>query len=296
MRLYVVCLLLVGTALAGCSEESSPPVEEEEDLGLDEPLQATATTGVIRGVVIDVAIVPVEGANVTIQGRGQTTTTNANGAFGFSDLEPGTYFLQASKPGFNSTQVTATVVAGEDKPDVVKIQILANPGSAPYWVPTYYAGFLACGFAIVATSIGCTITAQLATLTESTSIWLHVFDSERIMYTQGELVWEHNQPAGGMLIWEITARNNDPLGYRETAASPALAYLSPEIIEANNRDIKTEGVTYRFFGGPHPLCTGVFFGCGITIDQPAEAFIHDFYNHLPPEGWRYTSQGDPPRL
>lgn len=306
MRVVAVAAIVCLMGLAGCAEDSAPEPEESFDPVLSEDLKATETTGVIRGVVIDAAIAPVEGATIAIQ-NGPSTTSNANGAFGFDGLEPGTYFLQVSKEGYETIQVSAEVVAGVDLPPVVKVALVIVPGLQPYVVVSQLAGFLACGVAVFATSIGCTILGPLADLTESTSIWRHEFDSDRVQWTQGELVWEQTQPAGGMFIWEITnPGTNQFIGHRETTTSPALAFVNTTILQANENDILTEGVDYRFFGGPHELCrlpepiprppeaiVWYTFGCGVTLDQAAEAFVHDFYNFTPVEGWRFTADGDP---
>jgi hypothetical protein len=306
MRVIATILMLSSLALAGCSEADPPVAEDEFQGAFDEPLVATSTTGVLRGVVVDNAVVPVSDVLITLLGKGINTTTNAAGAFGFSKLDPGTYFVVASKVGYNETQTSVEVVAGVANPPVLKILLNIAPGTAPYAVASQYAGFLACGFAVFATSIGCTINGNLGSATASVSIWRHEFDSAAIMWTQGELVWDQTQPAGGMLIWEITERSNDHIGYRETGESPALAYVNASVLETNNREIKTSGVDYRFFGGPHPSCrlptpmerpagapVWYTFGCGATLDQSADAYVHDFYNFIPEEGWRFTTHGDP---
>ena len=81
-------LLVLALLLAGCSEPTETP-DEPFDASLDDELEATAETGVIRGVVVDAAIVPVAGVTVTIDGLDQETTSNEAGAFGFDGLEPG---------------------------------------------------------------------------------------------------------------------------------------------------------------------------------------------------------------
>src|SRR5687768_3515881 len=103
--------LLAGAVLAGCSGGSDPPAAEPEDAAFEQlALQATATTGVLRGVVVDEAIRPVSGATVTLSGTGTgTTTTNAEGLFGFASLAPGPYFVQVEKPGFTSAQSSTEV-------------------------------------------------------------------------------------------------------------------------------------------------------------------------------------------
>jgi hypothetical protein len=44
------------------------------------------------------------------------------------------------------------------------------------------------------------------------------------------------------------------------------------------------------------MCTdplGATFGCGLTVQQRADAYIHSFYNFVPADGWRFTKDGPP---
>ena len=119
-------LLLLVPLLAGCADEAAPEVDDFAQ-NLDQELQATEDTGIIRGVVVDFAIVPVADATVTLTGLDRSTQTNEAGAFGFDGLEPGTYFLEISKLGYNSTQASTDVEAGTDTPPVVKVRLEAAP-------------------------------------------------------------------------------------------------------------------------------------------------------------------------
>ena len=88
-----LALLLMAT-LAGCADESAPAAPDEPAFdGFD--LEATDDTGIIRGVVVDQAIVPIAEATVTLQ-SGEQTESNEGGAFGFAALEPGSCLLYTS--------------------------------------------------------------------------------------------------------------------------------------------------------------------------------------------------------
>src|ERR1041385_6406528 len=100
MRSFAIVAVLAGALLAGCSSNNhaaTPAGPSFDDLGL----QATQTTGVIRGVVVADAIRPLAGAKVALSGpEGRTTNTTAQGTFGFDGLAAGTYFVRVSKAGF----------------------------------------------------------------------------------------------------------------------------------------------------------------------------------------------------
>lgn len=296
----VACLVL----LAGCADSAEAPPEEAFDEELDASLRATDDTGVIRGVVVDEAIVPVEGVRVQLDGQDREATTNAAGAFGFDGLAPGTYFLSVSKLGYQATQASQDVQAGVDTPPVLKVRLISEPSSLPYVEAITLRGHLACGVAVIYTSVGCTTNGLLSSTTDSVSIWS--LDFERLFnWTQGELVWKNTQAGAGDFVWQIVQSEfpgtpQPHIGYMETAGAPALAYLDQATVDEYADWIMEFGIDYRFFGGPHELCPKDVgdpsvnrFGCGVTVDQSTEAFVHHFFNFVPDEGWRYTVDGAP---
>lgn len=321
MRWFAVLLsafVFGASALAGCTGGDSKGAAAGEP---DFDLQATATTGVIRGLVVDSAIRPLEGVEVALtvpSGEAKTVKSDASGLFGFDGLPPGTYFLRAHKIGFFDVQQSAEVVAGESAPPIVKMLLAPNPSTAPYIEVYAFNGFISFGAAIGITSVGTTITEPTAEALGDTSIWTLNFTVVPD-WAQGELVWEQNQPAGGMLIWEmVQGGTNNFRGHRETSVSPALAYWNTTVLRENASSVLDDGIAYRFFGGPHPLlgpapngtmppeeqCPTIptvvlgdrnpcRFGFGITVQQSADAYIHNFYNFVPPAGWRFTKDGDP---
>jgi hypothetical protein len=155
---FSLCIaLLCGAALAGCGSPST-----SKDGGLSEidqgaaglGVKATATTGVIRGVVIDEAIRPIANANVMLSSTGTNTTTNAQGAFGFEGLEPGSYFLSVSHPLFSTVQASADVVAGVDEPAITRVQLVAIPFAEPSYEVLHRQVFLTAS-ACVGTCLSC---------------------------------------------------------------------------------------------------------------------------------------------
>jgi hypothetical protein len=76
----------------------------------------TSTTGDIAGVVTDPTAAVVSGAPITLQnvdtGSSTSTTTNAQGAYNFSLLQPGKYSVSANVAGFQKVLKTVTVALG----------------------------------------------------------------------------------------------------------------------------------------------------------------------------------------
>src|SRR5688572_10978579 len=114
MRLAAVLVTVI--VLAGCSDDAPGTQgggQDQEQALEDLGLKATDTTGIIRGVVVNEAIVPLGGVNITAVSTGAevTTQTNDEGLFGLEGLAPGTYFVSASKTGYTTVQTSAEVVA-----------------------------------------------------------------------------------------------------------------------------------------------------------------------------------------
>jgi hypothetical protein len=311
----LLAALLAAGVLAGCSSKApdATPDADFSSLGLD----ATATTGVLRGIVVDDSIRPIAGANVTLSPGDASARTGAEGTFGFDGLAPGTYFVRVDRAGYNGTQASTDVVAGVAEPPVLKVLLARNPATSPYVETLTFNGFLSFGASIGITSVGTTINGAISQTLDDHSIW-NVQVTAVPDWAQGELVWEQNQPAGGMLIWEmVEGGTNNYRGHRETAVSPALAYWNTTVLQDNASSVLADGIDYRFFGGPHPLLSpggGVVppagqcptvdtvvlgprnpctFGYGFTVQQRADAYVHHFYNFAPPEGWRFTTDGAP---
>jgi hypothetical protein len=306
---WPAALIVLGIALAGCASNATQGTSTTE-VATDVHVEATATTGVIRGIVVDPAIRPLANAHVTTVAKGRTLATNTtpNGSFGFQGLEAGTYFVQAGKLGYKTIQTSVEVVVGDSAPKAVQVMLEANPSTKPYVETLSFKGFLACGVAVFLTSVGCTTRGELASATGSKAIF-HYDYTQLPDWMQGELIWDQTQAAGGQLIWEATiGGTNTHLGHRETTTSPALMYWNTTVIQENNETLLKNGVDVRFFGGPHEACQSpvqpelpsnpigftrpLFFGCGVTLNQDVKIIIDTFYHFSPPEGWRHTKDGD----
>jgi hypothetical protein len=291
--LLLAAAAMLATGLAGCSAKApAAPPPDFQDLGL----QATATTGLVRGLVVDQAIRPVGNATISLTPGNLTARTAANGLFGFDGLAPGTYFVGVRKLGFVATQTSATVIAGEAEPPLVRVQLVSDPVTAPYIEILSYEGFMTCGVAIVASSVGCDTSTSKELGDRVYFPWNFTVLPN---WTQGELVWEQTQAGGGEFIWQIAKQGtNNYYSAGQTTTSPALASINGTVLEKNREEILKTGIEYRVFGGPHPACTTPDpvphnYGCGLTLNQRLHVYLHSFYNFVPLEGWRFTKDGDP---
>lgn len=304
-------LLILAATLAGCSGGAgSPPAPDDgapdaAALGLE----ATPTTGLVRGVVVDDAIRPVAGAVVSLAGdQAGEATTGDDGAFGFDGLQPGTYILRAHKLGFLDAQASAEVVAGEADPPAVKIQLLADVASLPYNQVQVHEGFIECTTNVVVLC-GAPNTLEEQFLCPAMDVCTGPVTNDRFTFTlyyapdlalvQSELSWQSTQAVSPALTLEMEALNSDPackqvedplagaLLNQSTGESPIYAQVWPDKLQEWT------------IGGPCGVYHSIFAGdsaavVGVTLQQRFTAISHEFHGYLPPPGWRFAIDGPAP--
>ncbi|MGB0652962.1 MAG: carboxypeptidase-like regulatory domain-containing protein [Thermoplasmatota archaeon] len=332
-RTLLLSTLLAAALLAGCTDSGDGGNElgdEQTEQALTEvAVEATDDTGVIRGVVVDSAIRPVAGVTIEVplpgEGEPLTTTSNDLGAFGLEGLEPGSYFVKASKAGYTETQQSVQVVAGVSTPPPVKILLEVNPSTAPYVQEFAMKGFIECS---VATPV---VLFAACGLLDATGLSNNHFLEEYTLdappaHLQSEAVWQSTQALGNELQISYTCLD---CGEGGTQVRYGVAAGTSPLIMVGNVTLAEElgigngqPVTFRVFGtdmeetdvidddqihGAYNTTTGEeclrypvlfsscmgFGGVGAVIQQEFEAFTHAFYHYTPPEGWQFTVDGIP---
>lgn len=139
MRWTGVVLALV-LATAGCLSSGGSEGEPVRQAKAD----VTEATGGIEGTVTDEAVQPVANATLRVTETGRTATTEPDGSFAFSTVQPGSYTLTVNASGFVSAQQEVRVEAGEVS--TVEI-VLARVASEDAFTQTLeLKGFFECGF------------------------------------------------------------------------------------------------------------------------------------------------------
>lgn len=125
----VVCASLL-FLLAGCSDAPAPEQTTE------------APESTLSGIVVTEAIVPVEGATVSLPSEEMEATTDADGRFTLGPLPPGTYRLTVRAGGYADAVVAATVRGPDD--GLVNIVLAAVSRDVPYHETIQFQGYLEC--------------------------------------------------------------------------------------------------------------------------------------------------------
>lgn len=314
-------LMLTATMLllAGCSggKGPNPEVDDVPDLGL----QATSTTGVLRGVVVDEAIRPIAAVAIELRGGNdavQTATSSDDGFFGFDGLAPGTYFVAASKLGFSAAQSSVEVVAGDSEPPIVRLQLATDASTLPYYVLTPWEGYLQCGLSVIALCGAGTDVPMVGNVTNDRFAATVVVEGVPL-FIQSEAVWTPTTSASDELwLWHSNADKQDgsfngtrnAYAWRQGPSPLVMTSNATEIEESEygvNNDVYLRMFTgsiggtrnpldpegcYPGTAGPDVYCGGV----GYSLAQSFTVYTIQFFGYLPPEGWLFaeSSQVPPP--
>lgn len=298
MRPWSLVLLLSLATLAGCSDggKSADP----GDAAVIVPPPAAAGKGVIVGIVVDEAIAPVVAATVSLA-DGQETTTDANGAFGFGNLDPGPYFVRVEKPGYVPAQQSVEVQADVEEPPVLKVLLQRDLENAPYFLELVFKGFIECSSTYLAICAVPNDVVENATNDRFIQTW--PIDAPDPMLVQSEMVWDSTQAVSDRLwLWHSHADSGGVFAgsfEHVTGPSPLLLQTLPEEVEAADGLDAAWQLVIRVFSGDvegttPPMCVVYCNGPGIAVNQEFEVFTHVFYNYAPPEAWRFTEAGAPP--
>ncbi len=145
VRSLVVAGSLLVVVFAGCA--GSDPGTSSSDIATFDDLggHATETTGLIRGVVVDTAVVPIPSASVSISGPSKSNlTADTQGRFLIDGLAPGTYFVKAKAPLYHESSTSVEVVAGVNEPPVTKVQLAPFFSQKPYHLSDKKNGYFDC--------------------------------------------------------------------------------------------------------------------------------------------------------
>lgn len=290
-----VNLAVAALALAGCSgsggaastPEAGLSSEEIDNAVRDVPVAASATTGVIRGVVVDQAIRPIAGATVAVAGFGSETVSNDQGAFGFEGLQPGTYFVTASKEGYEPSQTSVDVEAGVADPSAVRIRLAARPFQLAYCNVLHQRG--AVGFAVT-DPLGDRLTT-FNPLNPDGSFRASADLDANLTWTQTEVVWTPNLPTADRFWVDFYLFTEDDTidSFKIEGGSPIIALFDGAAISETSAAM-TSGLTV--WAGRMQPQPGVN-GPGVMADQTYDAYFIACYHWTPPLGYTFYADGEP---
>ncbi len=301
----LIAVLLFTVTLAGCAEQGV--TESPDGVDVEKEVQATSTTGGIRGVVVDESITPIPDVTVTLQGQDKQTVTDAGGEFVFSGLDPGVYFVQTQHPLYETIQQAATVEAGVSDPKAVRLQLVRNTVQDPFLSTLSFNGYIVCSTNLsgIGYSEECGEGVGYPCLLPPT-----VYEcGDRIGRQDGSTpqIWFNpDQPGAASIIVEQAWTPSLSLATGNTAAFRthlALDWIcdpfcggdrivatvqeSPLYLRADS-----EQLGERDIGPDSDLSTFVYSGSdnGVILEQKYEQYVTFSFGLAPPEGWSFINQ------
>lgn len=298
----LLALVLAAALLAGCSGGGNGG--GGPSLGNVDQVDATSTTGGIRGFVVDQKIVPIKGADVVVTPGDKKVTTDEGGAFVVSGLEPGTYFVKASHPLYETQQQSVEVEAGVPDPKPVKFQLVRTVSRDPYYTTLKYDGYIVCSVNTAGAlseecgegvGVPCQVPppygCQRAGGQDNNNIQFDFQVDAGAKSIVFETVWEPTSEAGNELYVPVgTNWVCDPSCSWDTVtelkgSSPLYGQIDAEQIEKSGIG---PGVNVTMF-----VWAGSFEDpAGAALNQPFTHFATTFYYVPPPDGWSLV-RGDP---
>ncbi len=306
LRPLAAVLTLTTFALAGCSDGGGPATDAADDFQ-DLDLVATDETGVIRGVVIDASITPVPNADVAVERPGAeplTALTGADGLFGFDGLAPGSYFVKVQKAGYFDAQQSVEVVPDVADPPAVRILLELNEATRPYVQTLVFEGFMECG--LTSPAVGVSLCGLVNSVGEIGGAPNATNEDSQVRYpldraptwTQSEMVWESTQAFGDELALLYSYGDCGEGFYcdhESRGTSPVLltanATMSQTLFDEEAGELYIRVFTDDVDATAVP---GYLSGSGITFEQSFTIYTHVFYGYQPPEGWRFSVDGEAP--
>lgn len=322
MRAVLLASALLATLAAGCAAGS--PEQAMPDAGFEDlDVQVSATTGAIRGVAVDERIVPIQGATVRASGLGfeDSTQTDEEGRFVFSNLQPGTYFLQAEGPLHKAAQTSTEVVAGVAEPPLVRLLLERLFDQEPFVEQIKTDGFIQCnqagvyyGSAPCVTDFTGVVGGPLngtgpCTPSGCAPELRRILDEQRGFRTAVGPGW---QSIVLEMVWQETSETFDRMGitfsYNETQRPASHWYARSDSTSPMRMEVKTGVVDDTHQGEPEMIppeghsdlyyFVGVrqsmFPAPNVAVNQAFNLFQTTFYYGVPPEGWSLVNGDELP--
>ncbi len=277
--------LLVATAFAGCATDTSGASSSLEDAAKQINVQGSETTGIIRGVVVDTAIHPLAKVAVSVKAGAKNfvNLTNAEGAFGFGNLAPGTYFVSAVKSGYKTTQQSIEVKANDPEPGVAKILMEVDTSfQKPSHDTFHFRGYMECNVVVVFFFFPC---EEPITGTKiGNDNWVASYPiAGNVSWLHTSMTWVPKQPVGTELYFNIGNPDTEIIGYKG-GPSPLVLDIKED---KDLGQFKDNSVVIEVSGnGEQGLA-------GAEAEQDFDAYIVAFHGYKPPADYAFWKDGEP---
>lgn len=293
-------LVIAAAGLSGCTfgPSEAEPAKDDSVVGV----QWSATTGAIAGTLVDSSLLPVAGANVTLDDAADVSVSSAAGEFGFSFVEPGAHQLRATADGFATVITQVDVEAGE----VARVNIETEPvaGNVSYHETFTESGRIGCSLAVwqPTTAVAHNQPVGLCVLIEPGFSTAFPIDSiEDVSGFWIETTWESTQVAGDgfTTFWPFGNESGRSYIGIFNGSSPLSDPVPPSVfeafIEANGRSRSMCAETGCRLDGWHYTYANTLDNAypvdfAVQVDQSYDDYVTVFHGSKFPD--RFTALPD----
>jgi hypothetical protein len=303
LRLAVAVLVL--SFLAGCAGGGPATVDGGSD---NAPIPAG--TGRLCLVVVDEAIRPIAGANVTVRLPDGETRAGVSGEDGRACLElpPGTYVVEVRHvhQTYTASQTSAEVEGGREA--VVKVQLQRLFEQEPYHETLKFEGFIQCGYAVSGVMSSLCVNDYTHFVGPYTCPECeHLFDRRSTDFAVGagwqtmvfEMTWDPTAQGTSELMRLTISHFPRPASHwycGGASTDPVLVRMEVGVVCEDQQDepelVPPEGLPnmhlFAATNAPPGQPASAAFNQGFTV------FINLFYFGKPPEGWSFIAGDEPP--
>ena len=310
-------LLTLALVLSGCAGTSATTNTDPQQPGSDVVAQGEQLPDAasLSGLVLDESQLPIPNAIVGILELALQASTDAGGAFRFTNLAPGSYVVSAAALGFNSASKRLTLEPNAELNQVFTLTII--PIDVPYHeINGPYDGYFTCKLGTPSQSAACgsvlLISFRVDDLLYSgdRAFQWYNMTSDNYRTVIGELEWTQGTAATSTKLrtsfsherfgshWFCAAEGVGPLQFRFEKQTRD----ETPVCDTGNQGGQEEPVEPEF---GKPLVTGfrVPFGYGpsasnptaysppqdspvfVAFQQRVTSYVSIFYGETPPDTW-----------
>ncbi|HUR68541.1 MAG TPA: carboxypeptidase-like regulatory domain-containing protein [Candidatus Thermoplasmatota archaeon] len=252
--------------LAGCAKPDGA-VEEH-----------AIAPGTLAGTVTDLALTPIAGANVTVEGTNASALTDAAGSFTL-ELLPGEYVVLAMASDHQNGAMRASILSAQTSS--LSFQLAPIVHIVPYNEVQEGEGYLACTILLVQGESRNTTECGESDPNDRPSVDFPLASANGLDSVVVELAWEPRTQAASSLhvdVWASAGEERIPVGTSE-GASPLRVVIPARLVGRGDALV----VTASPAGGFTDEEAGVDFGA--IVQQPFTAYATAFYHAPPPGGY-----------
>lgn len=281
-------------------------------------VEISASTGGVQGSVVDVTILPIPDANVTLEpasSRGEVlaaTVSAVDGSFVFSLLEPGAYRVTAIRADYGAGSSLVHVSAGE----VAKASVILSelPTTEPYFLLYIKAGFLPCAYSYVAYADSCNFGSAFGQSKNSHRFNVsagHQYITVETNWPRSTVTMDHDFFARNDTkenqTWTLVGRGfGTPVlrvdfwpekEYQATPIAPKNVFMPSNMSITFRADTYYDGQYQKEFNGAlGPACAymllGYCTGIGVELDYRFDQYVTVFMNGVPRNILEYSAVPD----